>query len=69
MVDDDQMAALLDDGRGVEGAGRDLGRAERASAYRGSGQLLLVAGVTGIAPGSRVGNFGDPLDAAALTVE
>ena len=38
-----------------------------ARAYAGSGQLLLAADVTGISPGSRVGNFGDALDADGLT--
>ena len=68
VIDDDQMAALLDDVAASKVPIAIWVGPSGARAYQGSGQLLLVAGVTGISPGSRVGNFGDPLDATALTV-
>jgi len=68
VIDDDQMAALLDDVAASKVPIAIWVGPSGARAYQGSGQLLLVAGVTGISPGSRVGNFGDPLHASALTV-
>ena len=68
VIDDDQMAALLDDVAASKVPIAIWVGPSGARAYQGSGQLLLVAGVTGISPGSRVGNFGDPLDATAFTV-
>jgi membrane-bound serine protease (ClpP class) len=40
-----------------------------ARAYQGSGQLVLVGDVSGLSPGSRIGNFGDPIEAPAITRE
>jgi membrane-bound serine protease (ClpP class) len=68
VIDDDQMAALLDDVAASKVPIAIWVGPSGARAYQGSGQLLLIAGVTGISPGSRVGNFGDPLHASALTV-
>ena len=67
VIDDDQMAVLLDDVAASKVPIAIWVGPSGARAYQGSGQLLLVAGVTGISPGSRVGNFGDALDADALT--
>ena len=67
VIDDQQMSDLVDEvGRSKVPIAIWIGPSG-ARAYEGSGQMLLVAGVTGIAPGSRVGNFGDALDASSLT--
>ena len=68
VIADDQMAALLDDVAASKVPIAIWVGPSGARAYQRSGQLLLVAGATGISPGSRVGNFGDPLHASALTV-
>jgi membrane-bound serine protease (ClpP class) len=67
VIDDAQMAALIDDVAASKVPIAIWVGPSGARAYAGSGQLLMVAGVTGISPGSRVGNFGDALDANAFT--
>ncbi|RPI12039.1 MAG: hypothetical protein EHM63_00455 [Actinobacteria bacterium] len=67
VIDDDELADLAD-----EIADADVPIAiwvgpSGARAYDGSGQLVLVADVSGLSPGSRVGNFGDPIESAAIT--
>lgn len=40
-----------------------------ARAYGAAGQLLGAAPVTGMAPGSRIGNFGEPLPVEGITLD
>ncbi len=67
VVDDDEMAALIDEVADAKVPIAIWVGPSGSRGYEGSGQLLLAADVTGISPGSRVGNFGDALDADALT--
>ena len=67
VVDDDAMAALIDEVAHARVPIAIWVGPSGSRAYEASGQLLFAADVTGVAPGSRVGNFGDALDADALT--
>ncbi len=67
VIDDAEMADLVDEIADAKVPISIWVGPSGARAYAGSGQMLLAADVTGISPGSRVGNFGDALDASGLT--
>ena len=67
VVDDDEMAALIDEVADAKVPIAIWVGPSGSRAYSESGQLLVAADVTGISPGSRAGNFGDALDADAFT--
>ena len=67
VVDDDEMAALIDEVADAKVPIAIWIGPSGSRAYSESGQLLFAADVTGISPGSRAGNFGDALDADAFT--
>ena len=67
VIDDDELADLADELADAEVPIAIWVGPSGARAYEGSGQLVLVADVSGLSPGSRVGNFGDPIEASAIT--
>jgi membrane-bound serine protease (ClpP class) len=69
VIDDDALANLADEIADAEVPVAIWVGPSGARAYEGSGQLVLVADVSGVSPGSRIGNFGDPIEASAITGE